>query len=26
MQQFVEWFDLEHISRSAAQFNPEKLL
>ncbi|HEY9380976.1 MAG TPA: glutamate--tRNA ligase, partial [Burkholderiales bacterium] len=25
-QQFVEWFDLEHISRSAAQFNPEKLL
>src|SRR5262249_19340292 len=23
--QFVEWFDLEHISRSAAQFNPEKL-
>jgi glutamyl-tRNA synthetase len=25
MQQFVEWFDLEHISRSAAQFNPEKL-
>ena len=26
MRQFVEWFDLEHISRSAAQFNPEKLL
>jgi glutamyl-tRNA synthetase len=26
VQQFVEWFDLEHISRSAAQFNPEKLL
>ena len=26
MQQFVDWFDLEHISRSAAQFNPEKLL
>ena len=26
MEQFVEWFDLEHISRSAAQFNPEKLL
>jgi len=26
MQQFIEWFDLEHISRSAAQFNPEKLL
>jgi glutamyl-tRNA synthetase len=25
MQQFVEWFDLEHISKSAAQFNPEKL-
>jgi glutamyl-tRNA synthetase len=25
-EQFVEWFDLEHISRSAAQFNPEKLL
>jgi len=25
VQQFVEWFDLEHISRSAAQFNPEKL-
>jgi len=24
--QFVEWFDLDHISRSAAQFNPEKLL
>ena len=22
---FVEWFDLAHISRSAAQFNPEKL-
>ena len=26
MEQFVEWFDLPHISRSAAQFNPEKLL
>jgi glutamyl-tRNA synthetase len=26
LEQFVEWFDLEHISRSAAQFNPEKLL
>jgi glutamyl-tRNA synthetase len=26
MQQFVEWFDLRHISKSAAQFNPEKLL
>ena len=25
MQQFVEWFDLRHISKSAAQFNPEKL-
>src|SRR5215470_9448360 len=25
-EQFVDWFDLEHISRSAAQFNPEKLL
>jgi len=25
MQQLVEWFDLEHVSRSAAQFNPEKL-
>ncbi len=25
MAQFVEWFDLEHISRSPAQFNPEKL-
>jgi len=25
MRQFVEWFDLEHVSRSAAQFNPEKL-
>ena len=24
-QQFVEWFDLKHVSRSAAQFNPEKL-
>ncbi len=23
--QFVSWFDLEHISKSAAQFNPEKL-
>ncbi len=23
--QFIEWFDLEHVSRSAAQFNPEKL-
>jgi len=26
MEQFVEWFDLDHISRSPAQFNPEKLL
>jgi glutamyl-tRNA synthetase len=26
MPQFVAWFDLEHISRSPAQFNPEKLL
>jgi len=24
-RQFVDWFDLEHVSRSAAQFNPEKL-
>jgi glutamyl-tRNA synthetase len=23
--QFVQWFDLEHVSRSPAQFNPEKL-
>ena len=23
--EFVQWFDLEHVSRSAAQFNPEKL-
>ena len=23
--EFVEWFDLGHVSRSAAQFNPEKL-
>jgi glutamyl-tRNA synthetase len=26
LDQFVEWFDLEHINRSPAQFNPEKLL
>jgi glutamyl-tRNA synthetase len=26
VQQFVEWFDLAHISRSPAQFNPEKAL
>ena len=25
MQQFIGWFDLRHISKSAAQFNPEKL-
>jgi glutamyl-tRNA synthetase len=25
LQQFIEWFDLSHISHSAAQFNPEKL-
>ncbi len=25
VQQFVEWFDLRHISKSAAQFDPEKL-
>ena len=25
MEQFLQWFDLAHISRSAAQFNPEKL-
>ena len=24
-QAFVSWFDLQHVSRSAAQFNPEKL-
>jgi glutamyl-tRNA synthetase len=24
-EQFVQWFDLEHVSRSPAQFNPEKL-
>jgi glutamyl-tRNA synthetase len=24
-ERFVEWFDLEHVSRSPAQFNPEKL-
>ena len=26
MPQFVDWFGLEHMSRSPAQFNPEKLL
>ncbi|MCL2525348.1 MAG: glutamate--tRNA ligase [Betaproteobacteria bacterium] len=25
-QQFVEWFDLDHITASAAQFNTDKLL
>jgi len=25
MQQFTQWFDLAHVSRSPAQFNPEKL-
>jgi glutamyl-tRNA synthetase len=25
VEQFVDWFDLDHISRSPAQFNPEKL-
>ena len=25
VEQFLQWFDLAHISRSAAQFNPEKL-
>jgi len=24
-EQFIDWFDLSHISRSPAQFNPEKL-
>lgn len=24
-EQFCEWFDFDHMSRSAAQFNPEKL-
>src|SRR5438105_15403111 len=24
-EKFVQWFDLAHVSRSAAQFNPEKL-
>ena len=24
-EDLVKWFDLEHVSRSAAQFNPEKL-
>jgi glutamyl-tRNA synthetase len=25
VEQFCQWFDLDHLSRSAAQFNPEKL-
>jgi glutamyl-tRNA synthetase len=25
MEQFCSWFDLDHLSKSAAQFNPEKL-
>ncbi|RZI41177.1 glutamate--tRNA ligase [Herbaspirillum sp. HC18] len=25
MDQFCQWFDVEHLSKSAAQFNPEKL-
>ena len=25
MRQFIDWFDLAHVSRSPAQFNPEKL-
>jgi glutamyl-tRNA synthetase len=25
LRQFIEWFDLAHVSRSPAQFNPEKL-
>jgi glutamyl-tRNA synthetase len=25
MEQFVAWFDLDHLSKSPAQFNPEKL-
>ena len=25
MEQFCEWFDLDHLSKSPAQFNPEKL-
>src|SRR5258706_11692555 len=25
VEQFLQWFDLAHISRSPAQFNPEKL-
>jgi glutamyl-tRNA synthetase len=26
MKQLIEWFDLAHVSRSPAQFNPEKAL
>jgi glutamyl-tRNA synthetase len=26
VQQLVEWFDLEHISKSAARFDPQKLV
>ncbi|HUL42517.1 MAG TPA: glutamate--tRNA ligase [Burkholderiales bacterium] len=26
LEQFIDWFDLAHISKSPAQFNPEKLL
>jgi glutamyl-tRNA synthetase len=25
VEQFVDWFDLDHVSRSPAQFDPEKL-
>ena len=25
VEQLVEWFDLEHVSRSPARFDPEKL-
>ena len=25
VEQLVEWFDMEHVNRSPAQFNPEKL-
>jgi glutamyl-tRNA synthetase len=25
MEQFCSWFDVDHLSKSAAQFNPEKL-
>jgi len=25
LSQFIDWFDLKHISKSPAQFNPEKL-